>query len=316
MKRAESPLPIIIVSLVVALTASSASAADDNMENQGKADWGYDGYPSNTSQGWKKSPQSDSKAGLMPLEPEPVKGMSAKAMSGKWDTKESISQSKQLIDLLQFFELAAMHSLSPDQKQDLKTFLPASKKDGPGNGWDKVSAFMSEVQERVEQHAPEAEDFGQLFRAILRLTCASGSLPKSQVTIIENILGPARIAVEGKPSLSEEAINSYSDMACFMYEQKNPGKTVDADDNRLVFTHVIKDKFNDAPSEKDKLAMANFALTWYKFKVSYDVASKEDRALLVQSLDERKSLAKNSPNSLTAKIFANGPWHMLFAPHK
>jgi len=282
----------------------------------GDSDWGYDGYPSNSSQNWKKSPGvgegRSGTAGLMPLEPEPLKGMSAKAMSGQWETpKGAVPQSKQFNDLLQFFELAAMHSLSPDQKQDLKSFLPAGK--GPGNGWEKLSAFMSEAQERVDQNSKEAEDFGQLFRALLRFTCSSNTLPKSQVTIIENILGPARLAVEGTPSLSEEAVNSYADMACFMYEQKNPGKTVDADDNRLVFAHVIKDKFNEAPSEKDKLAMANFALTWYKFKVSYDVASKEDKALLVQSLDERKSLAKTSPNSLTAKIFANGPWHNLFA---
>jgi hypothetical protein len=317
MKRAEPLLLVAIVSLVIAFAAQDVCAAGDNMGKQGESDWGYDGYPSNTSQDWKKSPGTGSAAGLMPLEPEPVKGMSAKAMSGQWEGPNGAAQqSKQFIDLLQFFELAAMHSLSPDQKQDVKTFLPAQKKDGPGNGWGKVSAFMSEVQERVEQHSPEAEDFGQLFRALLRLTCSSGSLPKPQTTIIENILGPARLAVEGTPSLSEEALNSYSDMACFMYEQKNPGKTVDADDNRLVFTHVIKDKFNEAPTEKDKQAMANFALTWYKFKVSYDVASKEEKALLVQGLDERKSLAKTSPNSLTAKIFANGPWQVLFAPRK
>jgi hypothetical protein len=319
MKRAESFLLIAIVSLLLAIKAPNARAAGDKMDGQGESDWGYEGYPSNTSQAWKKSPgasgsRSESTAGLTPLQPEPVKGMSAKAMSGQWESaKGSVPQSKQFSDLLQFFELAAMHSLSPDQKQDLKAFLPAAQKDGPGNGWDKLSAFMSQVQERVEQDSKEAEDFGQLFRALLRLTCSSNSLPKPQITIIENILGPARLAVEGTPSLSEEAVNSYADMACFMYEKKNPGKTVDADDNRLVFAHVIKDKFNDAPSEKDKRAMANFALTWYKFKVSYDVASKEEKALLVQSLDERKSLAKNSPNSLTAKIFANGPWHNLFA---
>ena len=86
--------------------------------------------------------------------------MSAKAQSGQWEgANGAVLQSKQFNDLLLFFELAAMHSLSPDQKQDVKTFLPASKKDGPGNGWGKVSAFMSEVQERVEQHSPEAEDF-------------------------------------------------------------------------------------------------------------------------------------------------------------
>jgi hypothetical protein len=319
MNRAELFL-LIAFSLLIEALAPAGYAAGDKTAKQGDSDWGYDGLPTNTSQDWKKSPVNGPQGettGLVPLEPEPVKGMSAKAMSGAWETpKGSIPQSKQFNDLTEFFELAALHSLSPDQRQDLKVFLPAQKKDATNSDWGKVSAFMSEVHDRVEEHSPEAQDFGQLFRAILRLMCSSGSLPKPQITIIENILGPARLAVEGTPSLSEEAVNGYSDMACFMYEKKNPGKTVDADDNRLVFAHVIKDKFNEAPSEKDKLAMANFALTWYKFKVSYDVASKEEKALLVQALDERKSLAKTSPNSMTAKILSNGPWHILFAPRK
>jgi hypothetical protein len=314
MKRAESLLLLAIA--LVGLSPASYAAGD----KKGDSDWGYDGYPSNTSQDWKKSPNSESQretTGLVPLEPEPLKGMSAKAMSGTWETpKGSVPQSKQFNDLTEFIELAALHSLSPDQKQDLKLFLPAPKKDAPPSDWGKVSAFMPEVQERVEEHSQDAQDFAQLFRAILRLMCSSSSLPKPQITVIENILGPARLAVEGTPSLSEEAVNAYCDMACFMYEHKNPGKTVDADDNRLVFAHVIKDKFNEAPAEKDKLAMANFALTWYKFKVAYDIASKEEQALLVQGLDERKSLAKTSPNSLSAKILSNGPWRILFAPKK
>jgi hypothetical protein len=317
MKSAQSRIPIAALLLLSGAAAQvlSVYAAGDRADKPGETDWGYDGYPTNTSQDWHKNPSSSSNTtGLVPLEPEPLKGMSAKAQSGDWGSeKGSIPQSKQASDLNQFFELAALHSLSPAQKQDLKTFLPASKNTPAGTDWTKISTFMYEVQERVEQNSQVAEDFGQLFRALLRLVCASGSLPKTQVTIIENILGPARLAVEGSPSLSEEAVNSYADMACFMYEQKNPGKTVDADDNRLVFAHVIKDKFQDAPSEKDKLAMANFALTWYKFKVTYDLASKDDRVLLAQTLDERKNLAKTSPNTLVGKIFSNGPWRNLFS---
>jgi len=317
MKRAQAYLFIVGTALLTAYHAG-AYAAGDKMAKPGDSDWGYEGYPSNTSQDWKKETHSEpGVGGLTPLAPEPTKGMSAKAQSGSWETpKGAIPQTRTFQNLVDFFELAALHSLSPDQKQDLKLFLSPTTKDSKFSEWAKVSAFMPDVNERVNEQSQDANDFGQLFRALLRLICSPGTLPKAQITVVENIIGPARIAVEGTPSLSEEAVNGYLDMACFMYEQKNPGKTVDADDNRLVFAHVIKDKFNEAPTEKDKLAMANFALTWYKFKVSYDVASKEERALLVQDLDERKSLAKITAHSLTAKILSNGPWHALFAGSK
>ena len=167
---------------------------------------------------------------------------------------------------------------------------------------------MPAVRERINQHPQEAEDFGHLFQALLRLTASSDKISDSQRKVIENVLGAPRLAVEGSPSLSEEALNSYSDMACFMFEQKNPGKTVDADDNRAVFTHVIKDKFQDAPTLKDKMAMANFAITWSKFKIDWNMASQGKRADLLESLTEGKSLSDVPEESLTSKIFANGPW--------
>jgi hypothetical protein len=235
---------------------------------------------------------------------------------------------KALTNLKELLELAAQHKLSPDQVTDLATLLPKvdpTKKAAPPppqrpgwsnpttpamvqGEWLKIASFWPEINKRLQDHQDEAEDFSRLFKALLRLVISSKSLPEEQTNVLLNILGPERIAVEGTPQLTEEAVNGYTDMACFLFELKNPGKTVDADDNRAVFATVIKSKFQEAPSEKAKLAMSNFALTWAKFKIAWDLAPEEKRKELAQHVDDIASGTSYSDTALTKKIFENGPW--------
>jgi hypothetical protein len=315
----------VILSLTSVL-CPGARATNPVQPQQAESDWGYEDYGKNLSGGERgretgKFQDSGPPAPLSPAtssipEPEPVKGLSARALSIDWGKDNELRHvPKPLKDVAEFFELAAIHKLSPSQLADLKTLALAPSGNvadkGKENAWQRISTFMPAVRERIEQHQQEAEDFGHLFAALLRLAASSTSLPDSQKAVIENVLGPARLAVAGAPALSEDAVESYNNMACFMFEQKNPGKTVDADDNRAVFAHVIKDKFQEAPTEKDKLAMANFAITWSKFKIDWNMASPDKKSALLQSLAEGRSLADVPEESLTSKIFANGPWQQL-----
>jgi hypothetical protein len=71
-------------------------------------------------------------------------------------------------------------------------------------------------------------------------------------------------------------------MACFLYEQKNPDKTLDATDNRAIFAKVISNKFAQAPDFKARMSMAYFDISWAKFRLNWFFAKKPDerKALL------------------------------------
>jgi len=315
-----------VILCLTAILCPGALSTNPIQPQQAESDWGYEDYGKNLSgveSGRETGKVHDSGSPTPPSpgtssfpEPDQVKGLSARALSIDWgkDT-ESRPVPKPLKDVADFFELAALHKLSPAQVADLKTLAlspsgnAATK--GKENAWQRISTFMPSVRERIQHNQQEAEDFGHLFAALLRLAASSTYLPDSQKAVIENVLGPARLAVAGTPALSEDAVESYNDMACFMFEQKNPGKTVDADDNRAVFAHVIKDKFQEAPTEKDKLAMANFAITWSKFKIDWNMASPDKKSAFLQSLADGRSLLAFPEESLTSKIFANGPWQQL-----
>ncbi len=129
--------------------------------------------------------------------------------------------------------------------------------------------------------------------------------------MLSEVLGPERISVAGDPPLTEDSVDAYGDMACFLYEQAHPGKSVDAVDNRAIFASVIANKFNDAPTPNDKRAMANFALTWAKFKVMWLSADQTDRVTLLEQVASGKvpALQKQVSDPLVSEIFSHGPWH-------
>jgi hypothetical protein len=343
----------------------SIFAALANQPAAPPTDWGYENYGSNPSASEPSNSDSSARAQpkpikfgdqMPPLEPEPPKELSARALSGDWgDTKPSkqAAPAKGVNELTAFFELASQHKLNALQKSAVNALLlsgsapqiksnpakgqpssaaaangketnslettslasnapakdtPASTKTAP-NRWSRIALFMPAVEHHLKDHAQNAEDIGHLFCALLRLVCSSGKLPDEQVKTIESILGPPQILVAGNPALSDEALNAYNEMACFMFEQKNPGKTVEAEDNRAVFRHVIKDKFQEAPTLKDKQAMANFAVTWGKFKVAWDLASAPEKALLLANFNQGKTPSSEAEPELARRILGNGPWH-------
>jgi hypothetical protein len=116
------------------------------------------------------------------------------------------------------------------------------------------------------------------------------------------------VAVPGDPPLTEEAIDAYADMACFMYEQRHPGKTIDATDNRAIFASVICNKFSEAPTASDRKAVANFALSWAKFKIAWMRASSEKREEMLSHLEAGSKSANESNDQLIDLIIRSGPW--------
>ncbi|MFX5999100.1 hypothetical protein ABTF05_22220, partial [Acinetobacter baumannii] len=79
-----------------------------------------------------------------------------------------------------------------------------------------------------------------LFKALLRLEKRSGIANPEEDDIVDELLGPERVAVPGTPPLTEDAVEAYANMTCFIYEKTHPGKTVDALDNRTVFVASIE----------------------------------------------------------------------------
>jgi hypothetical protein len=94
------------------------------------------------------------------------------------------------------------------------------------------------------------------------------------------------VAVAGNPAFTEEAVEAYADMACFLYEESNPGKSINAFDNRAMFASVVCEKFRNAPSAKDKDAMAAFDLSWSKFKCAWESASEPTRKAMLAALQK------------------------------
>jgi hypothetical protein len=108
-------------------------------------------------------------------------------------------------------------------------------------------------------------------------------------------------------------------MACFLFEQKNPGRTMDVAENRAFFAKVIEDKFNNAPDAAAREAMSNFDLDWAEFKIAWAAAAPAQRKELLKQWTEPGSshtasigfTSNLSPNSTLALVLKEGPWKEL-----
>ena len=119
-----------------------------------------------------------------------------------------------------------------------------------------------------------------------------------------------RIAVDDKPPFTEDAVNAYADMAVFIYEQQHAGKTIDANDNRTLFAKVVVEKFNRAPTEADRRAMASFDLAWAKFQVIWFSSNEQTRKLLLDKLvnSGANSSLTVAKDPLLDLVLSNWPW--------
>lgn len=219
----------------------------------------------------------------------------------------------------QLFQVAAKSPLSEDQQKRFEAFMLAKSKLGAAQTLEVRSilkfwpAFISALKNKPELEA----GYVSLFHALLRIREAMPveklDIPGdvlSDSDLITELLGIQRIAVSGTPALTEEAINAYADMTCFIYEQKNPGKTVDADDNRALLARVVSDKFKEAPTENDKKAMAHFDLSWAKFRILWDSADEPTRKLMLEKLTKSGagSTLALAKAPLMEKVLTAWPW--------
>lgn len=170
--------------------------------------------------------------------------------------------------------------LQGDQRERFEIILNQNNKDAEiakiQNYWPAVRPFLNDVDHR--------DNYRLLFRSLLRTKASKLPEGNPLKEMIQESLGPDRIAISGNTSLSEDAIGAYTDMTCLLYEKTHPGKTVDADDNRAVFAQLVRNKFEQAPTEADKKAMNAFPLTWSIFRILYTNATEEERDRMSKDL--------------------------------
>ncbi|MBI2809243.1 MAG: hypothetical protein HYX67_00215 [Candidatus Melainabacteria bacterium] len=212
-------------------------------------------------------------------------------------------------DWIELFELVSKEQITAEQKSRYSEALAHKLTTPRGVEVSQITEFWPEVRGRIKNSEDEKTAFAAFFRALLRFVLKSKTVTEDDSTILSELLGPERIAVPGDPPLTEESVDAYGDMTCFMYEQAHPGKTIDAMDNRTVFASVIARKYSEAPTDKDKRAMANFALSWSKFKVNWLSANEADRKQLFEQYTMGKPPSSEIKDPLITTIFVNGPWH-------
>ncbi|HEY9718217.1 MAG TPA: hypothetical protein V6C69_12160 [Trichormus sp.] len=229
-------------------------------------------------------------------EPEQTSGGSDEDAITDWLELLSLSSKQPLDDDQRSrFRSQLLHKLGTDRRQEVISILK----------------FWPQTAQEIKYGIDQREGFASLFRALLRFESKSKQLSAEDGVILPEVLGAERIALPGDPPLTEDAVDAYADMACFMYEQRHPGKTIDAIDNRTIFASVICQKYNNAPSPSAKKAMANFALSWAKFKIAWADAGPPQREQLLASLEA----GSKPPAELNAKvvdlIINAGPWATL-----
>lgn len=218
-----------------------------------------------------------------------------------------------LIAWLEMYESATPGQLTDDQITRIKEFY--------GGLLDKsdpravaVLAFWPKLRVYLERNPDQHENYSSLIYALLRARTKPGAVTaggalQAETDLISELLGPVRIACQGSPPLTEDAVDAYADMACFLYEQKNPGKTIDAMENRAMFSNVIMQKYKDAPRPEDRAAMSNFPVGWAKFKVLWVTADEAGRKALLSKLTSEgmQNTAQTPSDPMLAQVLKNWP---------
>lgn len=235
------------------------------------------------------------------------KGNAAASAARAKSTASPGKSSGAVEDWIELFELVSKEQITAEQKARYREALAHKMTTPRGSEVSQITAFWPEVRGRIKNSEDEKTAFASLFRALLRFVLKSKNVTEDDSTVLNELLGPERISVPGDPPLTEDSVDAYGDMACFMYEQSHPGKSVDAIDNRTVFASVVARKYSEAPTEKDKRAMSNFSLSWAKFKVVWLAADAADRKQLYEQIAMGKPPEGKDP--LIRAIFENGPWH-------
>lgn len=291
---------------VLALVAAPAGAAD----------WGYDD-PSKFAKPAAAKAAHPAAAKTKPAAPGTARGAKpAKAGSKPAPGGETVfgantpARQEQIAvsDWLEIYELVSKQPLTDEQRTSFRTQLQHKLGTPRKSEVTSVLAFWPQARKQMADNPEMTEYFSKLFRALLRFQSKASNLAPEDSHIIAEVLGPERVAAPGTPPLTEEAIDAYGDMACFMYEQRHPGKTIDATDNRAIFATKTVDMYNHAPSEKAKKSMANFALSWAKFRIAWAGAGSHEREQLLSSLESGTKPSDDLMNETANLVINKGPW--------
>lgn len=198
--------------------------------------------------------------------------------------------------------------LTKAQMAKFLAYIRGKLKGPQGGGFRAIETYWPSLQRSLGS-AEHRANYRLLFRALLRMKAEEKGTAESEKHLLLEAIGPTMIAETKPPKLSSEAIDAYTDMACFLYAQTHPGKTVDFDDNRKLFALVIRDKFKKAPAYADRLAMSYFPVNWAKFRILYTDATDGERKVLVEKLAKKGKQSKQKvKNELLEKVLSCGPW--------
>jgi hypothetical protein len=246
------------------------------------------------------------------LAPQAVRPASTpgKTGTGSLDAKDIVGDA-----WLQMYEFVSPNSLNAEQRGQIKSLYARMAASGSSQAKAALT-FWPGTANYIINHPDQKKNYEALFKALLRFRgrvletkAAADPLAKAEMDLILEILGPVRLATIGaEPALSEDAIDAYADMACFLYEQNNPGKTIDAIDNRAMFANVVSEKYRNAPTRKDREAMAAFDLLWAKFKVVWTGANETQRkSLLSKLINSGAASATTDPDPVLNTLLKNWP---------
>lgn len=291
------------------------------------------------------APQSPAKPASEGQKPAPAKILQAFPVKNLNDLQSwleifaLVHASPQEDDRTMIPELA---TLSSAQQKELTEFIQ-SKLTGQ-NHYTGVAPLWASVRSKVSSNVDYKFAYRALFRALIRhwllqterasqfdghsavalpMSIDDDKKPKAATGVqpikldkveelFAELIGPSRVIEEGPPPLTEDAVLAYTDMTCFLYAKTHPDKTVDQDDNREIFANVVKDKFNNAPTAKAKLAMSNFDLTWASFRCRYLEVNDAERLRMIKTIAAPSGNAAADKATLFSEVilqlFAKGPW--------
>lgn len=301
---------IILLNLSMAATATGALAAPPN------TDWGYDAAkPIASPATARQKSASNRMTSMLPTTTAPVQ-------------KEKEKQTQAVECWLELYQLVSMdNELTENQQKLIQQSLYAKLMAGQGADVLGILEFWPTVKRVVQLMPSQMDNYKDLFKALLRLELRNAQATRSglsekaggELEVIAQLLGPERIAVQGDPPLTDAAIQAYANMACFIFEQNHPGRTVDAEDNRTMFANVICDKYRNAPDGAAREAMLNFDLTWAKFKILWTKGTEADHQQMLAQWNTGAKSAQAAPTvkrppvtDLTlASVLNNGPWKRI-----
>jgi len=275
-------------------------------------------HPPSSSPDTTKAQASKTQISKPPISAKRASGTTVAPKSGSASARTStgnkpVANSNQspegaIKDWLSLFQLVSKQQFSDEQKENYELVLKKMLDSPKRNEYLAVQQFWPQVVKSLDKTPDQTENFALFFRALLRFHSRAKGIGDEERSMLAEVLGAEKVAVAGDPPLTDEALDAYGDMACFMYEHDHPGKSVDATDNRAIFSSVICNKFRDAPSPADQRAMANFALTWARFKTNWAAASSEQQDQLFAQLKGTSKPTKQNANPLVDVILHNGPW--------